>query len=469
MMRNHPEFVEAMIAASLLGAVFVPIDPRTRGEKLAFMLRHSGSRGVIAADYALEAVHAVSEQTPGCEWVLALATQEEGACSTAELARAAALREVLAGPVAAVASTPVALTDPAQIIYTSGTTGDPKGVIGDVQRMGNTGWVGRLFGYQPDERPYTGLSFTHSNAQTTALLPALFAGHRAIISRRFTKSKLWDVCRRYGATSFSVLGGMATAIFSEPVRPDDADNPVRMIISGGMPAAIWEPFERRFGVKIFEIYGASDGGGMAFKRPGEGPVGSFGKPMPGTVVTIPAAQGEGCAPGVVGEICCRPEGGEASIEYFGDPQASRSKIRDGWNRSGDMGHRDADGWFFFDYRAGGGIRRNGDFINPSFVERVIAEDPQVDDVFVYGVPVSSGAPGEEDVVAAVKPVDHARFDGQAVFARCRAGLEPYFAPSYLQIVPEIPKTASEKPQERLLIERLRTHPHEVHTDRGGAR
>lgn len=470
MMRNHPEFVEAMIAASLLGAVFVPIDPRTRGEKLAFMLRHSGSRGVVTADYALEAVHAVSEETPCREWVLALATREDGACATAGLARADSLREVLAGPVVTVEPAPLELTDPLQIIYTSGTTGDPKGVVGDVRRMGSTGWVGQLFGYQPDERPYTGLSFTHSNAQTTALLPALFAGYRAIISRRFTKSKLWDVCRRYGATSFSVLGGMATAIFSEPPRPDDADNPVRMIISGGMPAAIWEPLERRFGVKVFEIYGANDGGGMAFKRPGEGPVGSFGKPMPGVVMEILDDEGNECPPGVVGEICCRPEGGEASVEYFGNPEASSSKIRGGWNRSGDMGHRDAEGWLFFDYRKGGGIRRNGDFIDPSFVERVIAEDPQVDDVFVYGVPASSGAPGEKDVVAAVVPVNRARFDAQAVFARCRAGLEPNFVPSYLQLVGEIPKTASEKPQERFLVERLRTHAQEVHTDyRGGRR
>ena len=137
------------------------------------------------------------------------------------------------------AHTPVVQIDPYQIIFSSGTTGDPKGIVGNHRRIGATAFVAQLFGYQPDERPYTGLSFSHNNAQTTALIPALKFGYRAVISRRFTKSKLWDVCRRYGCTSFSVLGGMATALFAEPPRANDADNPVRMVISGGMPAAIW--------------------------------------------------------------------------------------------------------------------------------------------------------------------------------------------------------------------------------------
>jgi crotonobetaine/carnitine-CoA ligase len=322
-------------------------------------------------------------------------------------------------------------------------------------RFGGTGMLGGIFGYQEDERPYTGLSLTHNNAQATALAPALMSGYRAVFSRRFSKSKLWDICRRYGCTSFSLVGGMATAIYSEPPREDDADNPVRLVVSGGMPPAIWEPFEGRFGVKIFEFYGASDGGGMAYKPPGVGPVGSFGKPMSGLDMRVLDDSDNECPPGVIGEICCRPEGGaEASVEYFGNPEASRKKIRKGWNRSGDMGHRDEDGWLFFDYRIGGGIRHNGDFVNASFVEKVVAEDPQISDVFVYGVSAASGAPGEKDVVAAIALRDAEAFDPAALFAHCRKGLEPNFVPSHLQVVDEIPKTASEKPKESLLLDRF---------------
>jgi len=455
-LRNHPEFVEAMVAASMTGTVFVPVDPRTRADKLAFMVNNSGSRGVICAGYNIDEVRAAEARCPGIEWLLAL---DEGATAAFPAGRVPAerLAEVLALDVPTVNMAPVTLSSPLNIVYTSGTTGDPKGIVGTTQRFGGTGFMGMVFGYRPDERPYTGLSFTHSNAMTTALCPALHGGYRAVFSRKFTKTKLWDICRRYGCTTFSILGGMATAIYAEPPRADDADNPVRLIISGGMPASLWEAFEQRFGVQLLEIYGASDGGGLAFKPPGVGPIGSFGKPMQGYEMKILDDAGNECPPGVPGEICCRPAPGSAAsvdVEYLGNPEASRQKLRAGWNRSGDIGHSDAEGWLYFDYRKGGGIRHNGDFINTGFVEKVVAESALVDDVFVYGVPALSGAPGEKDVVAAIVPRDRDRFDAAALFAHCRQGLEPNFVPGYLQVVDEIPKTASEKPQERFLTERF---------------
>jgi crotonobetaine/carnitine-CoA ligase len=464
MMRNHPEFVEAMIAASITGCVFVPIDPRTRGDKLAFMLRNSGSHGVICADYCAAQVAAVREQTPELGWILALESGESGAVPLSCVAGTDSLNEVLRKPADTVDPVALELSDPLQIIYTSGTTGDPKGIVGDTMRFGGTGMMGGFYGYREDERPYTGLSFTHNNAQATALCPSLMMGYRAVFSRRFTKSRLWDVVRHYGCTSFSLIGGIATAIYSEPEQPDDSDNPVRMVVSGGMPVAIWEPFEKRFGVKIFEFYGASDGGGMAYKPVGEGPVGSCGKPMAGIIMKILDGNGNECAPGVVGEICCRPEQGDAAVEYFGNPDASGKKIKDGWNRSGDMGHKDEDGWLFFDYRAGGGIRHNGDFINPAYVEKALAESPQVDDVFVYGVTAASGAPGEKDVVAAVVATNNDTFEASGLFASCREKLEANFVPSYLQLVTEIPKTASEKPQERFLKDGFSVNGENVFTE-----
>jgi crotonobetaine/carnitine-CoA ligase len=456
MMRNHPEFVEAMIAASISACVFVPIDPRTRGDKLAYTLRDAGCRGVLCADYCLGALLEVRAQTPEVAWILALETNE-GAQRGPSLAasRAESLREVLSKPARTVDSRLADPSQPLQIIYTSGTTGDPKGVVFPNSRFAGFAMLGLLLGYRPDDRPYTGLSLTHGNAQAVTLGPSLSMGLRGVFSRRFTKSKLWDVCRRYGCTTFSLLGGMATAIYSEPARPDDHDNPVRMVVSAGMPRAIWQSFEQRFGVQVFEWYGAVEGG-LAYKPIGRGPIGSFGKPAPGLEMKILDASDRECPPHVVGEVCSRPAaGGSAQVEYFRNREASESKTRGGWLRSGDMGHTDADGWFFFDYRKGGGIRHNGDFVNTGFVEKVIGEHPSVTDVFVYGIPAASGAPGEKDVVAAVVPVDAARFDPQAVFAACRAGLEPNFVPSFLQVVDEIPKTASEKPQERYLLDRFR--------------
>jgi crotonobetaine/carnitine-CoA ligase len=466
MMRNHPEFVETMIAASVTGCVAVPIDPRTRGEKLAYTLRNAGCRLIVCADYCYPQVCAVRGSLPALEWVFTLATGE--APEPVSLRLSASLNEILAWPAGATVDVRLASPDdPLQIIYTSGTTGDPKGVVFPNGRFGAFAMLGLLLGYRPDDRPYTGLSLTHGNAQAVTLGPALSMGLRAVFSRRFTKSKLWDICRRYGCTTFSMLGGMATAIYSEPPRADDAENPVRVVVDAGMPAAIWEPFERRFDVRVFEWYGAVEGG-LAHKPIGEGPVGSFGKPVAGLEMQVVDERGAQCPPGVVGEIVSRPATGEpASVEYFENPEASRKKTAGGWLRSGDMGHRDAAGWLFFDYRKGGGIRHNGDFVNAGFVEKVIAEHPAVSDVFVYGIPAASGAPGEHDVVAAIVPEPGAALRPADVFAACRRGLEPNFVPSYLQVVDEIPKTASEKPQERFLLERFDPRSTTVFTESGG--
>jgi len=453
MLRNHPEFVEAMIAASITATLFVPIDPRTKGAKLAYTLRNSGAKGIVLADYTLPSFEAVRAELPELRVVLALETGEDDAPALSEFRGIESLREVLAKPAATVDVRLQSPIDPLQIVYTSGTTGDPKGVVMENARFGAFGAMGRaVFGFGPDDRLYTGLSLTHGNAQAVTLANALSNEIPGVISRRFTKSRIWDVCRKHGCTTFSLLGGMATAIYSEPEKPDDAQNPVRFVTSAGMPHAIWESFERRFDLRILEWYAAVEGG-LAVKPIGQGPVGSFGKPMPGLEMKILDENDVECPPGIPGEICSRPATGDAPrVEYYGNPEASKAKTRGGWLRSGDIGHRDAEGWLFFDYRKGGGIRRSGDFINPGFVEKVIAEHPDVADVFVYGVPAKSGAPGEKDVVAAIVAAPGCRIDPESVFARCRAGLEANFVPSYLQVVPEIPKTASEKPQERFLLD-----------------
>ena len=86
------------------------------------------------------------------------------------------------------------------------------------------------------------------------------------------------------------------------------------------------------------------------------------------------------------------------------------------------------------------------------IEKELAEHPHIDDVFVYGIPASNGVPGEKDVVAAIVPVNRQTFDSDSVFTLCAQNLESNFIPSYLHLVREIPKTASEKPQERFLLE-----------------
>jgi len=438
-MANHPEFVDLMVASSILGTIFVPIDPRTKGDKLKYMLDYAGCKGAVVADYALANIKDVWAGRD-C-WVLPLE------CSDNESV-AQVLKSTLPELMISVQS--IDANDPMQMLYTSGTTGDPKAIMSTHARFASGATVAGVLGITEDDRPYTGLSLTHANAQVVTLGSILTLGLRGVISVKFTKSRLWDITRKYGCTWFNLLGGMTTAIYAEPPKDNDADNPVRIILSAGMPAAIWADFAKRFDVQITEFYGAAEGG-LTFNA--GGPVGSCGKAPANLELNIFAEDGSECAVGEAGEICFRnADGTSPVVEYFNNPDASAKKTQGGWLRMGDIGHIDNDGWLYFHYRQGGGIRRNGDFINTAFVEKELSSMDVIDDVYVYGVPIVGGAPGEKDVVAAIVLNPAKEFKAHKVFAECRKDLEASFIPSYLQVVSEIPKTASEKPQERFLLE-----------------
>jgi crotonobetaine/carnitine-CoA ligase len=262
---------------------------------------------------------------------------------------------------------------------------------------------------------------------------------------------------------------MTTAIYAEPPAEDDADNPVRTILSAGMPAAIWEDFSRRFGVQLFEFYGAAEGG-LCFNPTGSGPVGSCGKPPPSMQLAILDEAGSPVPAGTAGEICFREADGSCpQLTYFKNPDATAKKLADGWLHMGDIGHLDEDGWLFFHHRMGGGIRKNGDFVNPAFIEKALSEIDAISDVFVYGLEVSDGlAPGERNIVGAVVPKEAAGLDVAAVFQVCREKLDRNSVPDFIQVVAEIPKTASEKPQQRFLEEAFENHPENVYTAAPGA-
>ncbi|MEQ8860428.1 MAG: AMP-binding protein [Pseudomonadales bacterium] len=445
-MQNHPEFVDAMVGASIAGAVFVPLDPRTDAHRMAQMFRLAGCRGVVVADYSQQTLHAALALGTAVEWVWVLDTGAgESAAAGCRLRRFA---DVLAdsGPDSALVHDDAAAT--MQLLFTSGTTGPPKAIVSTHARFAGVAGMGELLGFQASDRPYTGLSLTHANAQFITLGNALHMGMRAVISRRFTRSRLWDVTRRYGCTVFNLLGGMTTALLAEPERPDDARNPVRYVLSAGMPLAAWHTFAARFDVQIFEFYGTAEGG-MLLNPPRVGPAGSVGRPPEGIECVVLGKDDVECAPGELGELCFRNAVGAAlDVAYFRDPEASAAKTRGGWLRTGDVGHRDADGWLYFNFRLGDGIRRNGEFIDPARVEQLVAGVPGVADVHVYGIALPQCAPGEKELVAAVEPADG--FDPGRVFAACERGLPGNWVPGHIQVVATIPKTASEKPLARQL-------------------
>jgi crotonobetaine/carnitine-CoA ligase len=448
-MRNHPEFVEAMIGSEIAGTIFVPIDPRIRGEKLTYMLRFAECRGALVADYVLPELLKILPELPQLKWIWVL-----GSPGPAANSRIRAFADILAqGHKAPEIVTPDP-SKPMQLLYTSGTTGDPKAIVANYERFANVASIGEFIGLKPDDRLYTGLSLTHANAQLITLGNALHGGRALVISRQFTKSRLWEILSKYGCTTFNLLGGMAIAIYAEPPGPYDRKHKVRYVLSAGMPAAMWRGFEERFGVRIFEFYGAAEGG-LTLNPPGAGPVGSVGKPLPGLICKILDENDVECPPGVLGEICFHPENApQPPVTYLKNAEASAAKISGGWFRTGDAGYKDAEGWLYFAHRLGDSIRRNGDFVSASQIETQIAALDEVADVYVYGVATAQNAPGEKEIVAAIVPRPDVKFDPRRVFEHCRQYIGSNSVPGFIQIAREIPKTASEKPQQRFLIQML---------------
>ncbi|WNC74229.1 AMP-binding protein [Thalassotalea psychrophila] len=435
-MANHPEFVELMVASSILGTTFVPIDPRTKGDKLKYMLDYAECKGAVVANYSMDNVNQAWQGRDN--WIISLNDATSVLTATNEV------------PDFAVESDdPLA---PMQLLYTSGTTGDPKAIKSSHIKFATGASVAAVLGITQADRPYTGLSLTHANAQIVTLGAVLTLGLRGVISIKFSKSRLWDITRQYGCTWFNLLGGMTTAIYADLPKDNDADNPVRIILSAGMPKAIWADFEQRFDVKLTEFYGAAEGG-LTFNPAGAGPIGSCGKSPQNLEMKILNKDDTECAAGEPGQICFKnADGTTPVVEYFKNPEASLKKTQGGWLRMGDIGHVDENGWLYFHYRDGGGIRKNGDFINPAFIEKALSELDAVYDVFVYGVLNNTGGVGEKDVVAALVLNNEHEFNADSIFDYCKEKLETSFVPSFLQIVDQIPKTASEKPQERFLLD-----------------
>lgn len=453
MMNNHPEFVETMMASGILGAALIPIDPRTMGAKLSYMLEFTECQGAICADYALPSLLSVVADCPEFKWLVVVSTAD------LPLLPRAPLPVILFSDLLKAAGEPLALAeqdpeDTMLMMFTSGTTGNPKAVhFTHGKYMGIT--LGPLSAgfITSSDRYYTGLSLTHINAQGT-MAGALGQELPCVISTKFTKTRLWDITRRYGCTTFNLLGGMIPEIYAMPEKSDDADNPVRVVQSAGMPAHLWEKFEKRFGLQLTEVYGATEGGAMR-NPPGTGPVGSIGKPISGWVAEILDDHGAVCAANVEGEICFRKEDNSPIIvQYYKNTKASSDKVRNGWLHMGDLGHKDDNGWFYFHHRVGGGVRRNGDFVNTTLVETVLMGSPLVADVFVYGVAKESNVAGEKTLVAAVVPADPTGYDSGQLLDYCREHLERNDVPEIFQALIEIPKTISEKPIEKDCIELL---------------
>ena len=286
------------------------------------------------------------------------------------------------------------------------------------------------------------------------VLGSLLAGASVAIDPGFSPFGFWERTRTYRAAAFTFVGSVLTLLYNRPPRPDDRDNPVRRAVGAATPLWMWEAFERRFGVEIVETYGQTEMFSIWFVNPPDArKVGTVGTPA-GDRFEARIADPETGAPlppESRGEIAIRPS--TPSIQatgYFKDPETSASAWRpDGWYYTGDLGTRDADGYYRYVGRLKDCIRRRGENIAAYEIEVVVNAHPKVLESAAVGVPSPLG---EEEVKLCVIPRPQATLDPGELLAYCRAELPAFMVPRYIQLRESLPKTATERVQKAALRE-----------------
>ena len=434
---NGADFVVAYLGILGAGATVVPLNLLLHPREMAFMLADCEARALIH-HAAFDA--AAAEAAAGLELRL---RARIGAPAEAGILAFDDLRET-AG------ASPALDFDPARqvavILYTSGTTGRPKGaMLSHANLIANATSVAEALAMTAEDRVLVVLPMFHAFAATVGVLTPLLLGAGLVPVARFDPRAVSEAIAGHGATLF--LG--VPSMYGVLLRLDDAAmaqwRSVRLCVSGGaaMPAAVMSAFESRFGIAVVEGDGPTECGPVTCVNPPRGPrkPSSVGLPIPGVEMCILDARGEPVPDGTPGEVCVR--GPNVMQGYFNLPEATREAFFGPWFRTGDLGTRDADGYFYLVDRIKDLIIVNGMNVYPRVVEEALYAHPAVAEAAVVGEP--DARHGEVPVAHVALKAESALADA-AVALRdwCRERLGRHEIPRRFVLHESLPKNATGK-------------------------
>ena len=452
---NHPTFVESMFATALLGGIFVPLNTRLSVPELGYMLADSGAATLINASALEPSAAGAAAISGGVGRRIVVDDPEEGdpvqvAADTDDYERA--LRE------AASQDEPwptVTLDEPALIIYTSGTTGRPKGAV---LTHGNLAWnaanVIADYDVIGTDRALLISPLFHGASLGMGCLPVLLKGGTVLLEERFVAPQALRSIAEQRATMLSGVPTTFQLLLDDPGWAATDISSLRLLTCGGspIPARVREAYEAR-GLAFSCGYGmteASPGVTMLPSRFSAQKAGSAGIAHFFSDFRIRSAAGGGLAAlGDAGEIETR--GPNIFREYWGNPTATADAFTDdGWFKTGDIGFVDADGFLFIADRVKDMIISGGENIYSAEVELAILAIHGVTGVAVIGVPHERWG---EVPHAYITLAENATLDPEELVARLSMTLARYKVPRTLEVIGELPRTATGKVQKHVLRQR----------------
>jgi long-chain acyl-CoA synthetase len=443
-LQNVPEFVVAALAAWKLGAIAVSVNPMLKEREVRTLLEDCEPAALVTLESLWEEVAREAVAGTSVRVVVSEAQVEE-------LARehtGQAPPDPDLGP-----------RDVAFLTYTSGTTGPPKGAMnthGNVVFSSQTyrDWVGVgaddvILGVAP---------LFHITGLVAHIGLSLLTGATLVLDHRFDAARALELIERHQVTFTTGAITVFIALMNAPEAGERDTSSLRSIVSGGAPIApaTVEAFEERFGTYIHNIYGLTETtspshcvpiGTRAPVDPTSGAL-SVGVPVYGTVVRVVGEDGRDLPAGEVGEIVT--SGPQVVPGYWGRPEESERAIPGGALHTGDVGFMDADGWFFVVDRKKDQINAAGYKVWPREVEDVLYSHHAVREAAVVGVP---DAYRGETVKAFVSLRPGESADADELIAFCRERMAAYKYPRLVELVDELPRTASGKVLRRVLRDR----------------
>ena len=447
---NHPSFVETLFATTLLGAIFVPLNTRLSVPELVYMLDDSEATLLVASS-ALEPLAAATESQHPLLRVVVADSEPGAQASDRADDYEQAIRDA---PGAPGDLAPVRLEDRALIIYTSGTTGRPKGAV---LTHGNLTWnaLNVLVDYDltSADRSLMISPLFHVAALGMGCLPVILKGATLLLEERFAPAEALGSIERLKATAISGVPTTFQLMLDDPAWATTDISSLHLLTCGGsaVPERVRAAYEAR-GLSFSAGYGMTEASPGVTLLPPKYSIDraeSAGLAHYFTRFRIrPAHDADTAfaAPFETGEI--EAHGPNVFLEYWGNDEATREAfVDDGWLRTGDIGYVDDDGFLFVVDRAKDMIISGGENIYSAEVELAIAAIPGVTGVAVIAIPHERWGEVPHAVVTMAPGHD---LDPEEMVAHLSARMARYKVPKTLEVVDELPRTASGKVQKSVL-------------------